>query len=445
MAKPVSDKDRLIAFRACASIAELLEFLVPGKSEVTKRLRAEIAEVSRNLTARGIFLAGAPGTGKSTVARAIALARWLSWVLPDAFASQLKGLSLEADGRVSPRTMNWYREKQLCNETVDQLAVTLFGVAARTFNNADRKHGLFRLAAHGMPPDKHERPSIPAIVTRGVVFLDEIADLPPTLQPHLLAALSGGLISPLGSTDPNEAFVFDGLVIGASWQDPSVTLRADLLDRLSDYTLKIPSLTERLDDLPLIVDSIVASLKHDHHRRLIQLRGEDAASDSSTNKLPQDASGIVDLASLTKHCQNYVIGDDDIDQLAGVDWSRCGELRGLRQTINRAMTSGRPMAQVIADHQRNAYQRAHASSPLRKEHLLNDVFTTPKQLLEAAMAESPCQPDTLKQRLLAVWRRYLTAVREHLTQNPIAAQAIAERMNCSVTDLRLSELDRNRT
>jgi two-component system NtrC family response regulator len=88
----------------------------------------------------------------------------------------------------------------------------------------------------------------------GTVFLDEIGGLPPTLQPKLLRALETGVFRPIGSArdttsdfrlvaatnDGIEALVADG------------RFRADLAHRLSGFVLVVPSLSERMDDVPIL-------------------------------------------------------------------------------------------------------------------------------------------------------------------------------------------------
>lgn len=89
----------------------------------------------------------------------------------------------------------------------------------------------------------------------GVVFLDEIGDLPLSFQPHLLRVLQNGDFRRLGSTTPLKARC---RVIAATNRDLSSEVRdgrfrEDLFFRLTPLTITVPPLRERKDDIPLLV------------------------------------------------------------------------------------------------------------------------------------------------------------------------------------------------
>jgi two-component system, NtrC family, response regulator GlrR len=94
----------------------------------------------------------------------------------------------------------------------------------------------------------------------GTIFLDEIGELATDLQPKLLRALERREIKRLGS--PHYTAV-DVRVIAATHRDLRAeinarTFRADLYYRLAVVELVLPALRDRLDDLPLIVDHLLA-------------------------------------------------------------------------------------------------------------------------------------------------------------------------------------------
>lgn len=86
----------------------------------------------------------------------------------------------------------------------------------------------------------------------GTLFLDEIGDLDLGVQPMLLKALDQGVVEPLGAPAPRK---IDTRVLAATNQDLEEAVRSgrfrrDLLARIGTLTVRIPSLSDRIDDLP---------------------------------------------------------------------------------------------------------------------------------------------------------------------------------------------------
>ena len=93
----------------------------------------------------------------------------------------------------------------------------------------------------------------------GTLLLDEIAEMPLSLQAKLLRALQEGEVVPIGATSPVKV---DVRVIACANRDlpgevAAGRFREDLFYRLNVYPVDMPSLRERRDDIPALVDHFV--------------------------------------------------------------------------------------------------------------------------------------------------------------------------------------------
>jgi len=110
----------------------------------------------------------------------------------------------------------------------------------------------------------------------GTLFLDEIGEMPISLQAKLLRFLENKKIRPLGSV--KEVSV-DVRIISATNRDLEKEIekgnfREDLYYRLSTIVIKMPSLKERREDIPLLVENILQDLKKKYNKDIERVSPE---------------------------------------------------------------------------------------------------------------------------------------------------------------------------
>lgn len=183
---------------------------IVGKSPAMLEVFDFARKVARHYT--NVLLVGATGTGKELVARAI--------------------------HNISPVSQ---QKLAICNcsAMVDTLLESqLFGHVRGSFTGAtDTRPGLFEYA------------------NNGTVFLDEIGETSLPMQAKLLRVIQNREIQRVGSPEVRQVNV---RLIAATNRDLRAEVlagrfREDLFYRLSSIQIRVPSLTERLEDIPLLV------------------------------------------------------------------------------------------------------------------------------------------------------------------------------------------------
>lgn len=120
---------------------------------------------------------------------------------------------------------------------------------------------------------KRDKPGRFALAKGGTLFLDEVGDLSPATQAKLLRVLEERRYEPLGATEPAEA---DVRIVAATNQDVATmvdagTFRADLYYRLNVIGFRLPPLSERPGDIPLLVEHFIDVLNAERGRHVKQV------------------------------------------------------------------------------------------------------------------------------------------------------------------------------
>jgi transcriptional regulator with PAS, ATPase and Fis domain len=101
---------------------------------------------------------------------------------------------------------------------------------------------------------------------KGTLFLDEIGNIDLSMQAKLLGFLEDHTFTPLGGRQPIRVDVRIIAATNAPLEKRvgEGSFREDLFYRLKVFNIRLPALRERLDDLPLLVDSFIRSINERH-------------------------------------------------------------------------------------------------------------------------------------------------------------------------------------
>ncbi len=109
----------------------------------------------------------------------------------------------------------------------------------------------------------------------GTIFLDEISEMPMSIQPTLLRVLEEGKVRKLGSSKTQPV---DVRILAATNLEPDSAmknhkLRKDLFFRLGVFTVELPPLRDRREDLPLLAHAFVRQFNQKHGTRVEGVEG----------------------------------------------------------------------------------------------------------------------------------------------------------------------------
>lgn len=240
-----------------------------GNSPAMQRLKGTISKLARSQAP--VYIHGESGSGKELVAHQIHLQ-----------GSRVKAPFIPVNCGAIPENL---------------MESEFFGHKKGSFTGAVAdKQGLFQ-AAH-----------------RGTLFLDEVADLPLTMQVKLLRAIQEGAIKPVGGLEevPVDVRILSATHKSLEHEVAAGRFRQDLYYRLNVIKLKVPPLRERQDDILLLADFFLQKIAE--RWQMPPIRLSPAARDElAVYPFPgnvRELENILERASTL--CDNNTIQPDDL-------------------------------------------------------------------------------------------------------------------------------------
>lgn len=120
----------------------------------------------------------------------------------------------------------------------------------------------------------HAKKGFLEMVSGGTLFLDEIGEISDKMQMDLLRVLEEKKIFPIGS---QESIDVDFRLVSATRQDleskiSSLEFREDFYYRINVITIKLPSLRDRKDDIPLLVEHFLEKYSHETTKQVDKVK-----------------------------------------------------------------------------------------------------------------------------------------------------------------------------
>ncbi len=228
---------------------------VTDKASANLRLRRMNAELNQRLDEKFGFegVIGSSTQMNGVIDRLKRIAPTDATVLIQGETGTGKELVAQAIHQNSPRKNKPFVALNCAALSENILESELFGHVKGAFTDASTDRiGKFEFA-HG-----------------GTMFLDEVGDMPLATQIKLLRVLESGEITRVGSNDPIKVNV---RILSATNRNLEITIeqghfRADLYHRLKVVTIVLPRLTERSQDIPLLIDYFMRQFAKRHHKTI---------------------------------------------------------------------------------------------------------------------------------------------------------------------------------
>ncbi len=250
-----SDEDLKVLVAMAAGVAVAIENarLYESLREREQGLREEVGTLRRDAARRDGFrdMVGSADTMREVFALMESAAASPIAVLIEGETGTGKELVARGIHQASGRARAPFVAVNCAALTESLLESELFGHRRGAFTGADQdRKGLFE-AAEG-----------------GTIFLDEIGEMPVSMQPKLLRVLQESEVVRVGSTEPRRV---DVRVISATNRDleeevAAGRMRADLYYRLAAFPIALPPLSDRREDIPYFVNHFLSAAATRHGR-----------------------------------------------------------------------------------------------------------------------------------------------------------------------------------
>ncbi len=248
---------------------ESAELSLLGNTAEMQLLRKQITKLARSQAP--IYICGESGSGKELVARMI------------------HEQGPHADAPFIPVNCGAIPSELMESEFFGHKKGSFTGAAAD-------KEGLFQ-AANG-----------------GTLFLDEVADLPLPMQVKLLRGIQEKAIRPIGS---QQELPVDVRILSATHKDLAAEVekdnfRQDLYYRINVIELRVPSLRERIDEIPVLANALLTRIAKDYNTEALAI-SDDAMEALKKYHFPGNVRELENILERAfSLCEDDIIKTEDL-------------------------------------------------------------------------------------------------------------------------------------